>query len=97
MPQTIPNGPDDTATFETSTEPDVLVDKPTELNAVVFRPGAQPFLLQVEGDNFEGQVLTLSGVGVTNESGVEQTLEPCTLPGPFEVGGLLQFTQHACR
>ncbi len=49
----------------------------------------------MEGDYFQGQVLTLSGAGIVNQSGVVQTLEGRTLSGRFEVGGTVQFTQHA--
>ncbi len=95
VPQSIPDGPDDVATFTTSNELTVLVDKPTELNALVFGLGAEPFDLLVEGDFFQGQVLNLSGTGVINQSGIVQTLEGRTLSGSFQVGGTVQFTQHA--
>jgi fibronectin-binding autotransporter adhesin len=57
--------------------------------------GADAFEILVEGGLFGGQVLTLSGVGVINNSGIEQTLEPLTLTGSREGGGVLKFTQNA--
>jgi hypothetical protein len=71
-PQTVPNGPADTATFATSVQTFVyLSDGDTiELNGITFNPGADAFTTEL----FAAQTtLTFSGAGIVNNSGVVQT------------------------
>src|SRR5580765_2661351 len=58
-PATVPNGPDDVATFGRSQHPDVLVSTDIEVSEVTFNAGASPFTINAAGD----QELTISGIG----------------------------------
>src|SRR5262249_59951974 len=69
-PNTVPNGPNDVATFEASNQTDVTISTFTEVNELVFSPGASDFTIHVT----EGQTFTISGVGITNSSGIGQNL-----------------------
>jgi len=76
-PNTVPNGPDDIATFALSQHPDVFVSTDTEVNQVIFNAGASPFNINVAND----QELTVSGIGITNDSGVAQNFVCPTFAG----------------
>ena len=69
-PPTIPNGPSDTATFQSSNVTDVLLSADTEVNGVVFGAGASAFTITTT----PRLTLTISGVGLTNNSGIPRTL-----------------------
>ena len=71
MPITVPNGPTDIATFDLSNTTNVSISANTEVNAIVFTPAAtNPYFITVN----DGVTLTLSGTGITNNSGGAQTL-----------------------
>src|SRR4249920_2789793 len=63
-PNTVPNGPDDVATFGLSHHTGVFVSTDTEVNEVIFNAGASPFTINAAGD----QELTVSAVGIINDS-----------------------------
>jgi autotransporter-associated beta strand protein len=67
-PNTVPNGPDDIATFGFSGHTGVLVSTDIEVSEVIFNAGASPFTINAAGD----QELTISGIGITNNSGIPQ-------------------------
>jgi autotransporter-associated beta strand protein len=67
-PNTVPNGPNDVATFEASNQTDVTISTFTEVNELVFSPGASGFTINVT----EGRTFTISGTGITNNSGIGQ-------------------------
>ena len=69
-PNTVPNGPNDVATFEASNQTDVIISASTEVNELIFSPGASGFTINVS----EGQTFTISGTGITNSSGISQSL-----------------------
>src|SRR5450432_611610 len=69
-PATVPNGPADIATFAVSNTTDVSTSANTEVNSIAFNPGASEFAVSV-GLATE---LTISGVGIVNNSGVAQEL-----------------------
>ena len=62
-----PNGPADTATFATSNRRRPIVAATTEVNGIVFNPGASAFTITSPFFSF-----TISGVGITNNSGITQ-------------------------
>ncbi len=68
IPATIPNGPDDIATFDVSNTrvPSVFAD--TEVNSIVFNSGASAFTITV----MPGSTLTVSGTGIIKNSGQTQ-------------------------
>jgi fibronectin-binding autotransporter adhesin len=70
---TIPNGSGDTATFATSSITDVFLSENTEVNGILFQQNASEYRITV-GANSLGAGLTLhiSGVGITNNSGITQ-------------------------
>ena len=66
-PNTVPNGPNDIATFGLSNQTDITVSiQGTEVNELIFAPGASPFTITNERD------FIISGTGITNNSGVVQ-------------------------
>jgi len=67
-PATVPNGPSDTATFASSGVTDVSIRALVQLDGIVFDVGADAFIIS----NTPRVVLTISGVGITNNSGVLQ-------------------------
>jgi len=67
-PATVPNGPTDVATFGVSNIP-VVDHQNVEVNAIVFEPGASSFTIS------SPLALTMSGAGISNNSGVIQIFE----------------------
>ena len=67
-PNTVPNGPNDVATFGVSTITAVSLASPVELNSVILNSGASAFTFSI----FGGSTLTISGTGITNNSGITQ-------------------------
>ena len=67
-PATIPNGPADTATFVASSTTSISISANTEVNGIVFDTGASAYTITNPGH----LALTISGVGVTNNSGLTQ-------------------------
>jgi hypothetical protein len=71
-PATVPNGSADTATFALSNTTNVSISASTEVNEIVFTAAAtNPYFIEIRGDDG----LTLSGTGITNNSGIAQALE----------------------
>src|SRR5438046_10621196 len=80
-PMTVPNGAADTATFDSSFIPDVSISANTEVNGIVFNSLAHltPFTIVSPA-----VALTVSGAGITNNSGVPQTfVTPVDASGNF--------------
>jgi len=70
MPNTVPNGSGDTATFGSSNVTDVSFSSSVEVNSIVFASDASEFTILPDGLK---HFLTISGVGLVNNSGVQQT------------------------
>jgi len=68
-PATIPNGPEDTATFGRSREKSPFFSAATEVNSIVFNRGASAFTINA---SIPGAALTISGIGIINDSGIVQ-------------------------
>jgi fibronectin-binding autotransporter adhesin len=68
-PATVPNGPGDIATFDFSNLPSVSLSASTEVGALEFNPGAPIYLITPR----PGNALTVSGTGITNNSGQLQS------------------------
>ena len=75
-PETVPNGPADVATFASSSITDLTFSaETTEVAAIVFNPGASRFNITADPEPLStGITLTISGTGITNNSGVTQKL-----------------------
>ena len=89
-PETIPNGPSDIATFATSSRTVVSVSANTEVNGVVFQAGANPFTIRAR----TSLTFTISGVGITNNSGTPQNFVTAR-SGPVITPGKVEFTDSA--
>ena len=63
-----PNGPSDTATFDVSTITRISISRDTEVNGIVFDAGASAFTIGARS----ARTLTISGTGITNNSGLAQ-------------------------
>jgi autotransporter-associated beta strand protein len=69
VPNTVPNGPSDIATFGTSNVADLFINSTSvELDSIVFNSGATPYTISVEVSN-----ILLTGTGVVNNSGLPQS------------------------
>ena len=69
MPNTVPNGPSDVATFGTSNITKVSINTTAvEVNSIVFNSGAAAFMMAVDATN-----LQLTGTGIVNNSGSVQS------------------------
>src|SRR5262245_13199318 len=66
-----PNGSADTATFASSSIRGVSFSAATQVNGIVFNAGARPFTITA-GLPIFGWTLTVSGVGIANNSGITQ-------------------------
>jgi autotransporter-associated beta strand protein len=67
---TIPNAPGDTATFASSNRTSIDIPFDVEVNGIVFNPGASAFT--IASNPAAVPVITISGVGITNNSGIVQ-------------------------
>ena len=93
-PTTVPNGPSDVATFAASNAPGVTLSAAsTEVAEIVFNPGASAFNITVPAPTQGSAVLTVSGVGLVNNSSATQnfTLGSATSGGV----GTLDFENTA--
>ncbi len=68
MPNTVPNGPADTATFGVSNTTEISLSSAIEVGSITFAPGASPYTIRTKK-----RALTISGIGITNNSGVTET------------------------
>ena len=86
-PTTVPNGPADTAFFDLSNTTDLSIKANTEVNGIVFdsNAGLNPFTITAS----PGLTLTLSGTGVTNNSGATQNFVVAPSGGNFNALALL--------
>jgi hypothetical protein len=88
-PATVPNGSADTATFDLSNTTNVSISANTEVNGITFTSAAtNPYGITAS----PGFTLTLSGTGITNNSGIGQGLGAES--SQFE-GGQILFTNSA--
>lgn len=85
-PQTIPNGPDDTATFGAVNPLSLpLVESPIEVNSIVYTTLCpEYYTIEVDGQ------LTISGAGISNQSGSSKVIYVKPYPA-----GELDFTNSA--
>ncbi|MEO5754419.1 MAG: autotransporter-associated beta strand repeat-containing protein [Chthoniobacterales bacterium] len=72
-PATVPNGLGDIATFNTSSRNNVTLSATTEVSEILFNSGASAFTITTKLSQ-PGNVLTVSGLGITNNSGLTQNL-----------------------
>src|SRR5262249_44030050 len=70
-PATIPNGPDDQATFGATSTKSLSLSADVEVNTIQFDPGARPYFLTIAARTS----MTISGAGIVNNSGASQTIQ----------------------
>src|SRR5438477_801097 len=68
-PATVPNGSTDTATFALSSTTNVSISANTEVNGIKFTSAASAYTITASPN----LAITLSGTGITNNSGTTQT------------------------
>ena len=81
-PATVPNGTSDIATFDTSNLTDVSISVTTTVDGILFSPNASAFTISV----FPTFPLSLTGFGITNNSGVKQAFLPVSNAAIFFSG-----------
>src|SRR5439155_25438234 len=89
--RSIPNGPGDTATFASSNQTSIDIVFDTEVNGIVFKPGASAFTIAT--NPFVTPELIISGLGITNDSGIVQNF--VVNPGAAQI--LFAFSATAGR
>jgi len=94
-PNTVPNGPADVATFATSDITELVFSAIIQTNEIIFNPGASAFTLMTADS---GQ-LTISGTGITNNSGITQNFvtnnfAPIYFSGLASAGNQMVFTNR---
>jgi autotransporter-associated beta strand protein len=88
-PMGVPNGPADIATFGLSNTTDVSISADTEVDSIIFTPAAtSPYTITAG----LGLTLTISGVGITNNSGRVQFFE---IAGGGGSVGRIVFSKNA--
>jgi hypothetical protein len=85
-PMTVPNGPADVATFGASNSTAISLSANTIVNGITFTPAASNYT--ITGSSQLLVDLTLSGVGITNNSGTTQNFVT-------EGSGRIYLTDHA--
>ena len=85
----VPNGPADIATFGLSSITSVFLSANTEVDSIVFSPGASAYTITASPT----RALTVKGAGIVNNSGSSQSL----VAGVDGSGrwGLVRFTHNA--
>jgi hypothetical protein len=88
-PAVVPNASGDTATFNVTRTVDVSLSANAEVNGIVFSAGASAYAIAVSPNI----TLTVSGTGITNNSGVTQNF--VTAVDGFGNFGTISFTNGA--
>jgi len=96
-PNGVPNGLADVATFGLSNTTEVSISANTEVNSIIFTAAAtNPYSITVSSDPFmpfTPRFLTLSGTGITNNSGITQRF---VIENPNGIGKTgMRFTNGA--
>src|SRR2546421_667015 len=87
-PDTVPNGPIDTAEFNASATTNVLVSAATQVNSIAFAPGASPYTITA----LPNVILEMSGVGLINvSSSIQNFVSPSDGNGGI---GTIRFTNN---
>ena len=95
-PATVPNGSSDIATFGPSSVRNISLSADTEVNGIVFNPGASAFTITVRPHVVSdfNQILTIGGAGIINNSAVTQNFVTARL-GVTGFDGRILFTDSA--
>ncbi len=93
-PQTVPNGPSDAATLGSSFNRTVYLSANTEVNSITFPRPAGPFAVNYGITVSTNLTLTISGTGITNNSGQAQNFVVAASDGTIGEAQLF-FTNSA--
>jgi autotransporter-associated beta strand protein len=88
-PATIPNGPSDNASFGQTMLSSISVSAADEVNRLSFLSGASQYTINVLAGT---SALTISGVGITNDSGITQNF---VIAGGSATYGTISFANSA--
>jgi|GEM_PF-1022447 len=94
-PATVPNGPADMATFNTSNGMSVWIsgDNSQQVSGITFNPGASAFTIRVaELAGTQSFALIIRGAGIVNDSGIIQNF---VSHSPFNGGAQFLFTNNS--
>lgn len=104
-PNTVPNGPSDVATFGISNTDNVSVSVETQVDSIIFNPGASGFSITTNPAVSQSSLqLTISGAGITNNSEIPQNFVAAMSGGQASfidftntatAGSLTSFTTEA--
>jgi autotransporter-associated beta strand protein len=86
----VPNGTADIATFGVSHKPNVSISENTEVDGIMFTA----FEIYTITAN-PGKTLTISGTGITNNSGIRQVFKSAGGGVDMGTGGRIEFTKNA--
>src|SRR5438270_8091791 len=89
-PMTVPNGASDTANLALSNTTNVSISAKTKVNGIKFTSAASAYIITASPN----LALTLSGTGITNDSGTTQTFVTQDVNGAAN-GGRIFFTNSA--
>jgi autotransporter-associated beta strand protein len=87
VPATVPNGPDDVATFGASNISNISISSSITVNSIVYSAGGSSFTVTAAA----ATSLTFVGDGVQNDSGTTETL----VADGGGVGGTIEFAKSA--
>jgi autotransporter-associated beta strand protein len=93
-PPTVPDGPQDVATFSISNQTSVVLNESVELNQIVFDAGASPFTIFCTAQPKPFDHLMMTGTGMINNSGINQTFVTQVAEGVLGVG-VIEFHNNA--
>src|SRR5262249_32045712 len=85
-PATVPDGPDDVATFGISNQTSVLVVDNVQVDKIVFEAGASAFTTTSAALPTPFAHLIMMGAGIVNNSGINQTFVAQASDGALGVG-----------
>src|SRR6266487_1797183 len=92
-PMTVPNGPADTATFALSNTTSISISANTQVEGITFTPAATNSYTITAGPFLTPSALTVSGTGITNNSGTTHNF--VTGVDGANAGGGIVFTNSA--
>jgi len=95
-PVGVPNGATDIATFGLSHTTTVFISAQTKVSAITFASGASAYAIANRNDTAMGGPLILSGTGIVNNAGTNQTfITQAGLFQNFPSGGYIEFMNTA--
>jgi autotransporter-associated beta strand protein len=90
-PMTVPNASTDTATFALSNTTAISISANTEVNGITFTPAASAYTITVNPN----LTLTISGTGITNNSGATQNFVTAAAVDFSGSAGTIVFSNSA--